>query len=138
MSSSTDSVAAPRARRSILANGLIAAVVAAVVNLIIAAIARAAGVSMTVDSRGEHMVVGISSVIVVTVAVLGIAAIVVWLIARQRPGARRMFAWIGVVFALVSLAAPITAAVDTATAVILASMHVVAGFFWFVALLTAR
>lgn len=129
---------AARSGRSVIVHGLAAAIAATVVNLVIALVAPAAGASMKAGFGGALNTIGLPIVVPATLVTLAIAAVVTWLIVRRRPAARRLLAWLGLVVALASVAAPIIGAADAATAVSLASMHVVAGVCWLVGLLTAR
>lgn len=109
----------------------IAAAVAAVLNLAILWFGSAAGASLAVAAPEP---INATTVVLMTLAPLLLAGIVVWFLERRY--ALRVFAgWAGLVFALVTIAGSVLAAADIATALMLASMHVVAGVAWFVALM---
>ena len=130
-STSTQEAAAPR----LWAGLLIAAAAAASVNLVILAIGRAAGASLTMEVP-DPIVVEWPSVVVFSTLPLLLGGLVAWLVARRVPPARRWFAWVGLVVAVLSCAVLLSAP-DAATAVTLGAMHLVVGVAWFVAL-TAR
>jgi len=115
--------------------GLAGAVVAVVLNLWIYVSARAADVSFVVPGfeagAGPMEISAINVAFVTLFAFLigtGVAAL-----AHLR-GRLRLVLWLGLAVALVSLGAPLTLDAATSTKLSLASMHVVAGAVFFVAL----
>lgn len=72
-------------------------------------------------------------VVMMTIVPLGIAGVIVWLLAR-RFNIRQTAAWAGLIFAIVTSAGSFLASADTQTALTLASMHVITGLAWFFAL----
>jgi len=107
----------------------IAALVAVVVNLAVYAIGDVAGA--TWEANGQE--VAWFMVISATLIPFAIGGLLTWALARNWAPATRWMAWIGLAFAVVSLPMPFVASSDMATSVTLASMHVLAGIAWFVA-----
>ncbi|WP_143143742.1 DUF6069 family protein [Agrococcus sp. Marseille-P2731] len=127
-----------RGGRSLLVRGLIAVGIATAVNLVILGAAAAAGASMLVAQDGSEIAVGLLPVLVATFAPLALATVVAWLLAKRWPRTTTILAWVGLVVAAASIIAPLTGALDTATGIALALMHLVAGASWFVALVVHR
>lgn len=111
---------------------LIAAAAVVVLNLVILAVGRSAGASLTMEVP-EPTVVEWPAVVVFSTAPLVLGGVVVWLVARRVPQARRWFAWAGLVVAVLSCAVLVNAP-DAATAITLGAMHIAVGIAWFVAL----
>ena len=107
-----------------------AAAAALVLNILALSIGSAAGASMKVSAPQS---INMISVGVATVVPLLLAGAVVWFLARFF-ALRRLIAWVGLIFALLSSAGSFMAAADTTTALALASMHFITGFAWFIAL----
>ena len=116
----------------IWARTLLGGAAAAAVNLGVYLAGTAAGASMVV-SDPNPMTIPWPAAIVASILPLALGGVVAWLLAKRKPAARVWLAWAGLVFALVSCAALIGAP-DTATALSLGAMHVVAGAAWFAAL----
>ncbi|HNE90015.1 MAG TPA: DUF6069 family protein [Actinomycetota bacterium] len=106
----------------------IAAVVAVLVNVAVYAIGDVAGA--TWQANGQE--VAWFMVISATLIPFAIGGLITWALARKWMSAPRWMAWIGLVFAVVSLPMPFFASGDSTTALTLATMHVVAGIAWFV------
>ncbi|MBX9243708.1 hypothetical protein ICW40_02675 [Actinotalea ferrariae] len=130
MSTTTAAIAVPTSRVITPARTALAAGAALVVNLVIFFVAQALGATFDVGSPQpvSALVVGLFSVVP-----LALAAVVVALVARRRPGFQRFAAWAGLAVALLTVAAPFTASDDLTTAIALGAMHVVVGFAWFAA-----
>jgi hypothetical protein len=109
---------------------LSATAAALVLNNLVLYIGSAAGVSMKVSAPEPINVISVS---VATVLPLLLAGAVVLFLAKRFP-LRRLIAWVGLIFALVSSAGSFMAAADTPTALALAGMHFITGFAWFIAL----
>lgn len=109
--------------------GLVA-VIAAIANALVFVIGSAAGASMSIDSPAYSQITLVMATFA-TLAPLLIAGVVAWLIARKFPGFRRVAQWLGLAVALLSMISPFVVAQDTATAISLAAMHLVAGAAWF-------
>lgn len=122
--------AAVAARPFRLGRHAIFAVAAAAANALVFTIGSGAGASMSIDSPGYSQIT-LALSIVATLAPLLIAGLVTWLIAGRRPGFRRIAQWLGLAVAVLSIISPFIVAMDTATAVSLAAMHVFAGAAWF-------
>lgn len=104
--------------------------VAVVSNLVIFAIGSIAGADWLAQGQsiGWYLVVGASAV------PLLIAAVVTSLLARVWHGAPRVLAWVGLAFGVLTAPSALIAAPQLGTALALASMHIVAGVAWFVAI----
>lgn len=122
--------AAPSVRPATLAPARAALGVAAalVVNALLFVAGGALGATFDV---GQAQPASLVAVAISTVVPLALGLVVVGLVARRRPGFRRVAAWAGLVVAVLSTAAPLTMAADTATSVTLALMHLVVGVTWF-------
>ncbi|GAA4736816.1 DUF6069 family protein [Phytohabitans rumicis] len=105
---------------------------AVVVNLLILWAGSAAGASLEIDAPYD---LNAAAVALSTAMPMLAASALVVLLARRYPAARRWFAWAGAAFALLTAAMPFTVAEDTATAVTLALMHLVAGTAWLTAIM---
>lgn len=108
----------------------IASGIALAANLVIFAIATAAGVSFDMASPQPTNIVAVA---VASIAPIVLGAFVVALIARHQPKFQPIAAWAGLAFALVTCAGSFGASGDLATALTLSAMHVVAGLAWFFA-----
>jgi len=107
--------------------GLVGAAVAAVVNLVVFALGRAADVPFVVTGNGSTTQIGAGPVAFVSVLSLLVGTVFAVLLARRGSRARRLAQAIGAAVALVSIAGPATQADEASTAVLLAAMHVIAG-----------
>lgn len=107
------------------------AVVATVGNALLYVIGSATGASMTAQSAGTTQAIPLALAVGATLVPLLLAGAVTWLIAHRFSGFRRVAQWLGLAVALLSMVSPFVAAVDLATAITLALMHVVAGAAWF-------
>ncbi|WP_125776036.1 DUF6069 family protein [Antribacter gilvus] len=129
MTSTTSEMSSIAAKRKITpAHVAVVTVVALAINLVILWFGPLAGASMQV---GQPAPVTAIPVAFFTIVPLLLASVVVALAGRRNPGFRRIAAWAGLAFALVSCAAPFAVAADTATAYTLSAMHVVCGVAWF-------
>ena len=107
--------------------GLLAAVVAAVLNAGGYALARSLGVSFVVAPPGRDPAeVSAAGVVVLSAAPLLIATAVYGLLRRLTRRALRAFAWLAAMVFVLMLIPPLAAAQDAATAATLILMHVVA------------
>ena len=106
------------------------ALVASVINSIIFLIAKSADATMVVNQGGSR---SISLVMVFGATLLGlvVAAYVANLIGKKSQGFMKNTPLIGLLFGIVTAAAPFTASDDSKTAIALASNHVVAGIVWY-------
>lgn len=122
----------PKITPALWLRGVIAAVIALILNLIIFAIGTGAGASMEMTSP-QPMTIGIPAVIGASLAPVIIAAIVTGLLARRWAKARPVLTWVGLALAVASCAATL-AAPDLATGLSLAGMHIVTGLAWVLAM----
>ncbi len=106
------------------------AVVAAVVNSVIFLISKAADATMIVNQGGSQEI-ALPMVVASTLFGLVVAAFIASRIGKKSQGFLSKSPMIGLVFGIVTAAAPFSASDDSKTAVALASMHVVAGVTWY-------
>jgi hypothetical protein len=115
--------------------GAAAAAIAAILNVVILVIGRAAGVSFVVPSfTGTPMTV-VPAVVVFTVVfwfVLGL--LLTTFVAARQPGRLAAIQRVAAVVTVVSLLQPLTVDADAATRLVLAIMHPVAGAAFILAL----
>lgn len=114
-----------------LGRGVICAVV---VNLIVYAVATAAGATWLANGQ----TVGWFMVPIATVIAMAIGGVITWLLARRWDNATITMAWVGLVFAVLSVPGPLMGSDDSPTRWALATMHVTTGIIWFVAVLPRR
>jgi len=107
------------------------AVVAAIVNSIIFIIAKGADATMVVNQGGAQEI-ALPMVLASTLFGLVIAAVFVNQIGKRSQSFISKAPIIGLVFGVVTAAAPFVASDDSKTALALASMHIVAGVVWYV------
>lgn len=107
----------------------IAAVAAAVVNVVVLFIGQAAGASLVAGGQP----VGVAQVIIATLVAFGLGAGLLWLVARKQPERARLLAWAGLVVGIASVIGPLTMAAELTTGLTLAVMHVATALAWFVA-----
>lgn len=113
--------------RSLLQVAAAGAAVATLVNATLWAVGRAADVSFLVSSAAGDIQVGIVLVVLTTLLMFGIGSgLLVLAIRRSRQWVRAVLIAAALV-AVVSAGAPLSAADDTATGVLLAAMHLVTG-----------
>ena len=109
-------------------------VVAVVVNLIVYAVASAMGATWIANGQAVNAFL----VVVATVVAMAIGGLITWLLARRWDGAPVTMAWVGIVFAVISVPGPLLGSTDTPTRWALATMHVTTGIVWLVAVYPAR
>ena len=102
-------------------------VVAVVVNLIVYAVASAAGATWIANGQP----VGWFMVPIATVVAMAIGGLITWLLARRWDKATVTMAWVGIVFAVISVPGPLLGSTDTPTRWALAAMHITTGIVWF-------
>lgn len=103
-------------------------VVAVAVNLAVYAVASAAGATWIANGQS----VGWFMVPIATFIAMAIGGIVTWLLARRWDKATITMAWVGLVFAVISVPGPLLGSTDTPTRWALATMHITTGIIWFV------
>lgn len=115
--------------------GLVAAVAAIVINLVVLTIARLAGADLIVEVPGqEPREVGVVEVVAVTGLAVLVGTGILYAVRRRGAAAWRGLAALGLVFALISVAGPLTADGTAGSRWTLASLHVLTGLVWFTAL----
>ncbi len=106
------------------------AAIAAIVNSIIFLIAKSADATMVVNQGGSQEI-ALPMVFASTLFGLVVAAFIASRIGKKSKGFLSKSPIIGLVFGIVTAAAPFSASDDSKTALALASMHVVAGVVWY-------
>lgn len=107
------------------------AAIAAIINSIIFLIAKAADATMIVNQGGSQEIV-LPMVLASTLIGLVVAAYIASLIGKKSKGFQSKSPTIGLVFGIVTAAAPFGASDDLKTSIGLASMHIIAGLIWFI------
>ena len=107
------------------------AVIAAIANSIIFLIAKGADATMIVN-QGRTQEIVLPLVLASSLFGLVVAAFITSRIGIKSKGFLMKSPIIGLVFGIVTAAAPFSASDDSKTAFALASMHVVAGVTWFI------
>ena len=107
------------------------AVIAAFANSIIFFIAKGADATMIVN-QGRTQEIALPLVLASSLLGLVVAAFITSRIGTKSQGFLAKSPIIGLVFGIVTAAAPFSASDDSKTAFALASMHVVAGVTWFI------
>ena len=106
------------------------AFVAAIVNSIIFLIAKGAEATMIVNQGGAQEI-ALPMVLASTLFGLVVAAVIANQIGKKSQGFISKSPIIGLVFGVVTAAAPFVASDDSKTALALATMHIVAGVTWY-------
>ncbi len=107
------------------------AVLAAVINSVVFFIAKAADATMIINQGGEREI-AVPMVLASTLFGLLVAAFFASKIGSKSQGFVSKAPLYGLVFGVVTAAAPFSATEDSKTVLALASMHVVAGLTWYV------
>jgi len=106
------------------------ALLAAIINSVIFLVAKSADAAMAVKQAPIKEIV-LPVVFASTLFALIVAAYAVGFIAKKSPGFALKAPVIGLLFGVITAAAPFTATDDSKTAIALALNHVVAGMLWF-------
>lgn len=106
------------------------AVIAAIINSIIFLIGKSADATMVVNQGGSQEI-ALPMVIASTLFGLMVAAFIASRIGIRSQSFQSKSPIIGLIFGIVTAAAPFSASDDSKTALTLASMHVVAGVTWY-------
>lgn len=106
------------------------AFVAAIVNSIIFLIAKGAEATMVVNQGGAQEI-ALPMVLASTLFGLVVAAVIANQIGKKSQGFISKSPIIGLVFGVVTAAAPFVASDDSKTALALATMHILAGVTWY-------
>lgn len=109
-------------------------IAAAVLNLIAFGIGSVAGATWIANGQSITWIL----VIVATAIPVAVGWTITFLLARRWAKARAVMAWVGLIFGLVTVPAPILSTGDSATGWALASMHAITGIVWFVAVRPRR
>ena len=109
-------------------------VVAVVVNLVVYAVASAAGATWIANGQEVNPLL----VVVATIIPMAIGGAITWLMARRWVKATATMAWVGLVFAVVSVPGPLLGSDDAPTRFALAAMHITTGIVWFFAVHPSR
>jgi hypothetical protein len=104
--------------------------IAAIINSIIYLIAKGSDATMIVNQSGAQKI-ALPMVLASTLFGLVVAALIASRIGKKSQGFLAKSPVIGLVFGIVTAAAPFAASDDSKTAMALASMHVVAGVTWY-------
>jgi hypothetical protein len=128
---------APAANPSTAMNGKrfgLAVLAAAVLNLIAYAVGSLAGVNWVANGQSVTWIM----VIFATLFPMAVGGAITFLLSRRWGKATLVMAWIGLAFGIVTLPAPLFAAENAAAGLALASMHVITGVVWFLAVRPGR
>jgi Family of unknown function (DUF6069) len=106
------------------------AVIAAIINSVIFLIGKSADATMVVNQGGSQEI-ALPMVIASTLFGLMVAAFIASRIGIRSQSFQSKSPIIGLIFGIVTAAAPFSASDDSKTALTLASMHVVAGVTWY-------
>jgi hypothetical protein len=106
------------------------ALVAAVANSIVWAVARLAGADFEVTANDSTQDIGLPTVLATTLAPLVLATFALW-VTRRKPSAWRVLAWVGLAIGVLSIVAPIAAEATAGTTTALVTMHLITGMAWF-------
>ena len=121
--------------RGLTVRGLAGAVVAALVlNRVVYAVGSAVGATWLASGQTVTWIL----VAAATTVAMTLGWAVTAALSRRWSNARRVMAWAGLAFAVVSAPAPLVASDDAATRWALMGMHVVTGIVWFVAVRPRR
>lgn len=116
--------------------GMLTAVLAVVLALVVLGVALLAGADMKVQPSGgrESMAVGVVPVVVTVLLAVTLGTALLAVLSRRGAKWWRTLAVAGLVIGVVSVVIPLTATADVGTKLALAAMHVVAGAVWYVVL----
>lgn len=118
----------------------LAMVTTVALNLAVLAIGALAGADLEVaQSAGEApMDIGAGMVVVMSLGPLLLGGLVLWLAGSRGRGAWNAVGWLGLALGIITVVMPIGAVATTGTTVTLASMHVIAGVLWVLAVRRER
>jgi hypothetical protein len=106
--------------------GLVVAAAVAI-NVVVYLVATALGGDILVPQGGSTAPLSVMAVIAVTALPLVLAAVLLLVLRRVGVSSPRVFATIVAIVTVLSLLAPLTAGLSTASALVLSTMHLVAG-----------
>lgn len=108
--------------------------VALAANLVAYAVASAAGATWVANGQKVNaLLVGVA-----TIVPMVIGGAITWLLARRWVKGTATMAWVGLVFAVVSVPGPLLGSDDAPTRFALAAMHITTGIVWFFAVHPSR
>jgi TctA family transporter len=103
------------------------AAAATVINLIVYFVASGSGAALAVQQNGADHEINAAGVVVASLVPLLVGTLLAMLVSRWWPGVLRVAQVVAAVVAVVTALGPLTQAVDTATGLALATMHVMIG-----------
>ena len=106
------------------------AAIAAVINSIVFFMAKSADATMVINQGGSQEI-AVAMVLGMTFTGLVVAAFLASLIGKKSQGFISKAPLIGLMFGIVTAAAPFSVSDDSKTSLGLASMHIVAGLVWY-------
>jgi len=106
------------------------AIMAAAINSVVFLIAKSVDATMVINQGGAREI-GLPMVLGATLVGLLVAAFIASKIGAKSEGFVSRAPLIGLLFGIITAAAPFTATEDTKTAMGLGSMHVIAGLVWY-------
>jgi hypothetical protein len=136
MSSTSFDHTASAATNTALRVGAGVALVAAVANSVVWAVARLAGAELEVTANDSTQDIGLPTVLATTLAPLALATVALW-VTRRKPSAWRVLAWVGLAIGVLSIVTPIAAEATAGTTTALVAMHLITGTAWFALVLRA-
>ncbi len=117
--------------------GLVAALGAAVANLVVYLIGRAAGVGFSLEMGGSVTQVGAAQVLLLSIVSIVVGTALAALLARRGADRLRWAQAVGAAVAVLSAVGPLSAAAG-ATGILLAAMHLITGASYVLALQAVR
>lgn len=131
--------ASPVSARAALRVGGVAAAVGVAGNLLVLLVGKTAGAELVVTQPGQDpMTIGVAAVVVSTAVAFALGILLLAATARLGLRAWTVLSWVGLAFGLLTVVAPFAAEATTGTALTLATMHLVGGLVWFVAVRRGR
>ncbi|MEV6073017.1 DUF6069 family protein [Nocardia sp. NPDC052001] len=135
----TSQAVQPHKRRSPWGTGGVVFVAAVITDLVIFGVAELAGADMVVTPRGGRtMTIGVGMIVGALFVAIAIATVALVLLAGRGQSFRRLLATGGLALSLLSIVLVLAAGATVETKTALASMHIVTGLIWFVALWRPR
>ena len=112
----------------------VAIAAAIVLNLVVYGIGSAAGATWIANGQAVTWIL----VVIATLLAMLVGSVITWLLAKRWVKATAAMAWIGLVFAVVTAPSPLLASANIQTGWALATMHVITGIVWFIAIRPRR
>lgn len=117
-------------RASALRDAGSAAGITLLVNLLLWAGARAAGVDFVAESSGASLTIGPAPIAVMTLSPILIGGLALAAAAGRLSRGRDLLAWAGLGVGIITLPMPFTVVATTGTRAALAAMHLITGVTW--------